>query len=401
MQKKIIALAIAAAISAPAFADTSNVTVYGKFDVSYNSINTGTSTAAAAGVTDRRLSSNTSLIGLKGSEDLGNGSSAIWQVESLVSPGAAGSTGTGLGGRNTFIGLNNADMGTVVMGRHDTPYKIATRAYDIFGDGVADNRSIMGGYNSNPAAGALAGSGAFGTAASSFDGRQDQVLAYISPKLADMVTLAVGYVNLNTLATANIAAGSNGAAVATNLGAFSGVQSAKVNVNGKNDAISAAAILGTGALTGSLAYEKHTLNAAAAGASEKATKLGLGYTMDAFVVGFAYEKIAGSTVGGLNAEDHNAYYLSGKYSFGSDAVKVAYTKAGNLNNVANTGAKQFSLGYDHSLTKRTTVYAMYSKISNDSAAGYMLSSNGTAGAASSAGLGASPSAVAFGLKHTF
>ena len=64
MQKKIIALAIAAAISAPAFADTSNVTVYGVADVSYDSIKTGTATAGTAGITSNRVSSNSTRIGL-------------------------------------------------------------------------------------------------------------------------------------------------------------------------------------------------------------------------------------------------------------------------------------------------------------------------------------------------
>ena len=167
MQKKIIALAIAAAISAPAFADTSNVTVYGVADVSYDSINTGTSggnagktgvlgAATAAniqGARSNRVSSNSSRLGVKGSEDLGDGLTAVWQIESLINIGDAtgtsgsASTGGAIGNRNTFLGLSSATAGTVVLGRHDTPYKIATRAYDLFTDGIADNRSIMGGQS--------------------------------------------------------------------------------------------------------------------------------------------------------------------------------------------------------------------------------------------------------------
>ena len=39
MQKKLIALAVAAVFSAPAFADTANVTVYGKAFLTLDSIN--------------------------------------------------------------------------------------------------------------------------------------------------------------------------------------------------------------------------------------------------------------------------------------------------------------------------------------------------------------------------
>ena len=388
MQKKIIALAIAAAISAPAFADTSNVTVYGKFDMSYDSIKTGTSAAGVAGLTSNRVSSNTTLIGLKGSEDLGDGLSAIWQIESLVTPGSTNTANT-FGTRNTFAGLSSAAAGTVVMGRHDTPYKISTRALDVFGDGIADNRSIMGGGTK---------------AVASFDGRQDQVVAYISPKLGNVATLAIGYVNLspaNVLATAS-----------------------------KDAAWSLAGMFDIGSGFGaSLAYEAHDIGAGTtvaaiglapigvytAAVKEKATKLGLSYVQDAFTVGFAYEKTsdnaggqvalgAGALAAGSNVLGHSDYYLSGKYMVSaSDAVKLAYGHAGQINGATGSDAKQVSVGYDHSLSKRTSVYALYTKLSNGTTAAYVLGS-GTAsigGATTIAGAGASPSALAFGLKHTF
>ena len=391
MQKKIIALAIAAAISAPAFADTSNVTVYGKFDMSYDSIKTGNSTAGAQGISSNRISSNTTLLGLKGSEDLGDGLSAIWQIESLVTPGSANTANT-LGTRNTFAGLSSAAAGTVLLGRHDTPYKISTRAYDVFGDGIADNRSIMGGGVN---------------AVASFDGRQDQVVAYISPKLGGVATLAIGYVALSPLN--NIATQS------------------------KNTATSVAGMFDIGSGFGAaLAYEVHDLgagnfaglgtvgagglaaNTAFAGAKEKATKIGATYTQDAINVNFAYEKSSDNAgAAGANAEGHSNYYLSGKYSVtANDAVKLAYAHAGQINGLANTDSKQVTVGYDHSLSKRTTVYALYTKLSNGSAAAYQLGSGtasvggyttlaGATAANAALGAGASPSALAFGLKHTF
>lgn len=375
MQKKIIALAIAAAISAPAFADTSNVTVYGIADVSYNAIKTGTTTAGVAGTSINGISSNTSRLGFKGNEDLGDGLKAVWQIESLINIGTNAGAGTTIGTRNTYVGLASDSMGTVVLGRHDTPYKISTRKFDIFGDGVADNRSIMGG---NTVATQNVGQASAGA---SFDGRQDQVVAYISPKLGDMFTGAIAYVNLTP--AANLA------------------------TSAKSSATSAAGMFDiAGGFYGSLAYEVHDFAAANTGVktNEKATKLGLGYTQDAFAVGFAYEKTSDNLgVAGANALGHNAYYLSGKYNVtASDAVKFAYTKAGQIGAVLNTGANQFSLGYDHAMSKRTTVYALYTKISNQSAAGYSLSNNGSiAGNQANAGLGASPSAFGFGIKQVF
>ena len=376
MQKKIIALAIAAAISAPAFADTSNVTVYGKADLSYDSIKTGTATNGTAGTTSNRVSSNTTLIGLKGSEDLGDGLSAIWQVESLILVGNTAGVATSttaasnaqIGNRNTFLGLSSASAGTVVMGRHDTPYKISTRAYDVFGDGIADSRALTGGGVA---------------AAASFDGRQDQVVAYISPKLGGVATLAVGYVNLAPLDN--------------------------VATQAKNSAVSVAGMFDIGSGFGAaLAYEAHDFGAAGvtAATKEKATKIGASYTMDAINVNFAYEKTSDNLTAltAANKNGHSDYYLSGKYSLtANDAIKLAYTKANTINGLTGTDAKQVTIGYDHVLSKRTSVYALYTKLSNGTAASYVLGSgtSSVGGATTIAGAGASPSALAFGMKHTF
>src|SRR3989304_4957375 len=71
------ALAIAAALtlSAPACADNVNVTVYGQANVSYDMINTGTTsgTGSSAGISSSRVSSNSSRLDLKGSNELGRG----------------------------------------------------------------------------------------------------------------------------------------------------------------------------------------------------------------------------------------------------------------------------------------------------------------------------------------
>jgi len=105
MQKKIIALAIAAAISGPAFAD-GNVTVYGVANASFDLVDNG-SIGATSGTRNNKISSNASRIGFKGSEDLGEGLKAVWQIESLISlDGAAAATPDTLGTRNTYVGLS-------------------------------------------------------------------------------------------------------------------------------------------------------------------------------------------------------------------------------------------------------------------------------------------------------
>ena len=60
MQKKIIALAIAAAISSPAFADTSNVTAYGLLNADMESVSNSLPSAATVPTSKTRMTSNAS-----------------------------------------------------------------------------------------------------------------------------------------------------------------------------------------------------------------------------------------------------------------------------------------------------------------------------------------------------
>ena len=298
-----------------------------------------------------------------------------------------------------------------MLGRHDTPYKIATRGYDLFGDTIADNRAVMGGGTNtltapgsnggrasvNLATGAAVVGGNSTGAAASFDGRQTDVLAYVSPNLGGFTGIAA-YV-----------AGAEGQTLAT---------------QSKGNAWSVAGLYANSGFSGSLAYEVHnlggapgTLGAAALGGAslkESAVKLGAGYKADMFEINAVVERTK-DNFGNLaalglpvntNVLGHSAYYLSGKVNVTPmDAIKLAYGKANNLRLGGlgvNTGAAQATIGYDHSFTKRTTVYALYTQLSNKAGATYVL---GNAGAGNGSvflnGAGSKPSAFSLGVKHSF
>ena len=102
--------------------------------------------------------------------------------------------------------------------------------------------------------------------------------------------------------------------------------------------------------------------------------------------------------------DHSSFYGGAKCDVGGgNFAKIAYTSSGNIAGVANTGSKQFSLGFDHDMSPRTTVYALYTKLSNDSGANKALSSVASisTGAVTGGGLDSDPSAFSLGLKHAF
>lgn len=387
MQKKLIALAIAAAFApAVAMADTSNVTVYGVADASLDNVKNGGTAASATSVTENKVSSNVSRLGLKGSEDLGGGLKAIWQIETAITlDGRNNATGNPsadtLATRNTFVGLAGDAWGSLTLGRNDTPYKTSTRALDVFYDHIADNRSLMG-ISSSKIAG-LAG-------AAAFDGRFTDTVRYDSPSFSGFKV--AGSYTLSAEGNNNPAANSKGRAV---------------SLSGNYE---------TGPFSAAAAYQKHNLGSTAGAipamgaglTSERAWKLGAGYKVSQFAVNGVYEKTTDNL--GVNGGGHKAFYLAGAFNAtANDAIKLAYTKAKQTGDgsQANSGAKQWALGVDHNMSKRTTVYAMYTKLDNDGntttgGATYRLFNDGVTGASGAApAQGGDPSAFSFGMKHVF
>ncbi len=83
-----------------------------------------------------RLTQNSSRFGLRGTESLGGGLNAIWQIESSVSGDAGGGT---IAGRDTFLGFQGC-WGTVRFGNFLAPYD---DLHPIFGNGPSYLTSIL------------------------------------------------------------------------------------------------------------------------------------------------------------------------------------------------------------------------------------------------------------------
>jgi predicted porin len=74
--------------------------------------------------------------------------------------------------------------------------------------------------------------------------------------------------------------------------------------------------------------------------------------------------------------------------------------AGDRNSVKNTGAKQFTLGYNFNLDKQTKIYALYTKIDQDSATSY-YQGNASRFIAGSSGNGNTLSSMGVGIRYNF
>lgn len=360
MQKKIIALAIAAALTAPAMA-YAKATVYGQANLSIDMINDG---AATNSTSANRLVSNNSRIGLKGSEDMDGGLSIVWQMESTVFK----DTGVApLFDRNTYIGVKSKDMGTVQLGRNDTPYKNATRRLDVFADSIAaDSRG-------------LAGVAMMGGGTGKHELRSANMITYISPAMSGFTVAAASVFGAETLPQPTAPNDKKGSIIS-----LAGMYS--MNNIYATLAYQAKKLGGVGTGT------QGALAPATVGNENKALRLGGSYTMSAITVNAVFEKLT-DTVAASGAETTGTnLYLAGKFSLSStDAVKAAYTKIGET---TASGVKraddrsQVAIGYDHAMSKSTTVYALYTKLTN----------NGPVGPATTS---ADPSTVSFGMKYAF
>ena len=163
MKKRLIAVAALALVSGIAAAQ-SNVTVYGNIDLGVLTQNH----AAAAGSPTTSLANggiSPSIWGFRGSEDLGNGMKAVFNLEGHInadtgqSPGGPVTNQGALFRRQSNVGLSS-DFGTILLGNQYSPAILAFAATDP--RGLRENFSGLYSWAFN--SGALSGSGLPATA---------------------------------------------------------------------------------------------------------------------------------------------------------------------------------------------------------------------------------------------
>lgn len=341
MQKKLLTIAVAAALAAPV-AVMADVTVYGQAHYSYDWVDGARSFDGNKDVSEDATGvSRQTRIGFKGAEDLGGGLKGLWQIETLInnSPNAGD-----VNLRNTFVGLSGG-FGTVLAGRHDTPYKLSTGKLDPFGDRIGDYNVVIGN---------------FGGQIVTSDERAPQTIAYVTPTFGGFHG-AIAYVSHY-------------------------VNNANGDGNEHDRAVSAMVQYDNAGFFASAAYEWGTGNALAdllapglLGPNNfdepelTSYKFGLGYTFAGFTLGGIYENIAADPGKGAKDLDRDAYYVTAKYAFGNSAIGGFWGMADDIDGpVKDNGAYMYGLGYDYNLSKRTSLYAMYAGVNNERNGAYSV-----------------------------
>lgn len=96
-----------------------------------------------------------------------------------------------------------------------------------------------------------------------------------------------------------------------------------------------------------------------------------------------------------------AYWVGAGVSVGAGQVLAQYGQT-RVDTTAATDprARIYGVAYVHPVSKRTNLYAAYGTVRNSAGAAFNMDTGGNAVAAGG-GLGSDPSAVAFGVRHTF
>ena len=352
MTKIAIALALLGSMSAPAIAATSNVDISGTMDMSVSSISGKPSDPLATeNSSETNVSSNNSNLVLKGSEDLGDGVKALWQVQTYFSAGGTDSKASAngsLSNGDTFLGLGSG-MGTLRLGNMDSPVKNLGRKADLFSNHLADSRNL--------------------TQEKYGDVRMQNSVRYDTPSFSGFSGSIAYSSNLDATAATSASA----------------------------DMYSLSGNYSNGPLFAGVGFESRDL---AVGDDPDMWRLVGGYKFgDAKVVGLWQS--ASNTTGAAGADDdRDVWGIGGAYAMGAFTFKAQYYGAGDLGSTADSGADMWAIGADYSLSKRTTVYAGYAATSNDDGAAFSVSGGGFGDNMGSVA-GDTTSGFQMGVAHSF
>lgn len=389
MNKKLVALAVAGAFALPlaAEAQTAQVTLYGRANMDLEFVKaSGAGAAGGSTSTVTRVSSNSSRFGLRGTEALGGGLTAFFQVENSVNwdGNGAGNANT-IANRETFVGLQGS-YGQIWLGRSLSPYDDTTPIWSAgsynYNTGLFNNSSLWA-NNSNAIGGEHIGG---------YDDRYSNSIRWNSPTWS---------------------------------GFTAEVQVASQENTGHSWLFSPGVFYNNGPIQAGLTYARHDkircYNAAGTSyaacgntpltgfaAKDDAFTIAGSYDFGVAKVALVYEHLKYETPTGDLKRDF--WGISGVIPMGGGLWYVYYGRAGDgkggasdsetrINSLvhgSDSSASNFEIGYRYDLSKRTSLNAGYVMIRNDDRANYTFNVNGYA-----VSPGGDPQGFVLGIIHNF
>ncbi len=315
MNKKLIAVAVAAGLSLPMVSAQAvevvgkKLEIYGKLHLNYGSYEKGTGTTVTSD--NWLLTSNASRLGFKGEVPLDGGLKGTYKYESEI---AVEDGTTTFAGRNTYVGLKGG-FGEVRIGRHDSPLKMAQGKFDQFGDTEGDLKNAGDEDGEN---------------------RNKNSITYLG-KSGD---------------------------VKFNLQIVPGEGDGVAAGDGPADTISAAVSYKSGPLYVALAQDSYDSTGGAA--EDSLTRAVATYKMSGMQFGVLYQ--TGVEAPDTAAASEDWLGLSFNMKMGkNNKFKAQYIMVEDSNNPAREGT-HLSIGIDHKLGKKGTLYAMYNMLEEETTA---------------------------------
>ena len=325
MNRHLIVAAISVLAAGSALAQNS-VTIYGRLNLSAEQ----QKNVNAVG-TQKVLQNSASRIGFKGTEDLGGGLKAGFQIEHGFNPDNGSASQSAFWARQSEVNLSGA-FGMIRLGNFTSEAYFATADYISMHNhdtGTSEDKLYA------------------------YLGRNINKIAYRTPELVKGLTLE--------------------AAV-----------SAGEGVPGRVRSYDAAANWNLGALQLGAGYEKN--------GSAKQYGVRALYEMGPVVLGAYFQDDTNGNGPGLG--NRKTYRVSAAYNVGASEFHANYGIADDYSKRANSDARQWTVGYNYNLSKRTKVYAFYSTVDNSAGFSYF-------GATNSLGQALDPKIAAVGVRHNF
>ncbi|MES2687738.1 MAG: porin [Pseudomonadota bacterium] len=377
MKKSLVALAAFAAVSA--FAQSS-VTLSG--NIKGGVAQTKYSGAAAGNGNGLSIADGSSRFIIGGTEDLGGGLKAVFQIDTRFKLDEA--TAAAQAGGNTFVGLSGG-LGMIQLGKLDTHYCLGSDQHGARATALqASSCSILGfvGTVTAPIANAT---------------RTNNVIRYTTPNFSGFQAQA----NYSTAFTAGAAT------------------DGPVGDAGKGRAMSLGLNYGNGPFKAGVSFwdaKSENRTAGAARADQQAATAFIDWNFGVATVGLTFDEseLENAAAGAAATQlKRRAWSIPVTVPLGAGTFLFTYTKARDLKGsgfatvaaanaaTVDTGASMFSVGYDYALSKRTSLGVSYAKINNKAAAGYALYTQAALNGTPANAVGQDASQLYLGVRHAF